>query len=53
MLESDGQNYHITVTYGSETGISEEVDMAVEEILPVDSDDESTFSVDDEYVSKT
>ena len=53
VLASDGQNYHITATYGSETGIPEDADLAVEEILPVDSDDASTSSVYNEYVSKT
>ncbi|SDL94754.1 LPXTG-motif cell wall anchor domain-containing protein/Listeria/Bacterioides repeat-containing protein [Sarcina sp. DSM 11001] len=46
VLASDGHNYHITATYGPETGIPEEADLAVEEIT-------EGSSVYDEYVSKT
>ena len=46
VLASDGHNYRITATYGAETGIPEDADLAVEEITEVSSDYEK-------YVSKT
>ena len=46
VLASDGHNYRITATYGAETGIPEDADLAVEEITEVSSDY-------DKYVSKT
>ena len=52
VLASDGHNYRITATYGAETGIPENADLAVEEILPPAQDDGSTSSVYSEYVSK-
>ena len=53
VLASDGQNYTVTATYGAETGIPAEADLTVEEILPDENDDAGTFSVYEEYVSKT
>ena len=53
VLASDGHNYRITATYGAETGIPEEADLAVEEILPEEQDDSSVSSAYDEYVSRT
>ena len=60
VLASDGKNYKVTVTYGAETGIPEDADLAVEEILPGDSDDlagstdgADTSSVYEEYIAKT
>ena len=46
VLASDGKNYHITATYGVETGIPMDADLAVEEITNIS-------SVYDEYVLKT
>ena len=46
VLASDGRNYRVTATYGADTGIPENADLAVEEIL-----DESSRYV--EYVSRT
>ena len=46
VLASDGHNYHITVTFGPETGIPEDADLAVEEIL-------EASELYDAYVSKT
>ena len=53
VLTRDGQAYHITVTYDDNTGIPEEAELKVEEILPEENGDSSTFSAYDEYVSKT
>ena len=46
VLASDGHNYRITATYGAETGIPADADLAVEEI----SADSELYG---EYVSKT
>ena len=46
VLASDGHNYKVTVTYGSETGIPENADLTVEEIL-------ESSSVYDTYVAGT
>ena len=53
VLASDGHNYKLTVTYGTETGIPENADLAVEEMLPSDQNGGNTSSIYDEYVSKT
>ena len=57
VLASDGRNYKVTVTYGPETGIPENADLSVEEILPDEmsgsEDDGITSSAYEEYVSKT
>ena len=53
VLASDGHNYKVKVTYGAETGIPTDAELAVEEILPDENDDASTSSAYDEYVSKT
>ena len=53
VLASDGKNYKVTVTYGAETGIPSDAELAVEELLPDENDVASTSSVYDEYVSKT
>ena len=52
VLASDGHNYRITATYGAETGIPEDADLAVEEILPTEQDDSGVLSAFDEYVSR-
>ena len=41
------------MTYGAETGIPEDADLAVSEILPDENGDASTSSAYEEYVSKT
>ena len=46
ILASDGNNYNVSVTYGADSGIPEDADLAVEEIL-------SVSELYDEYVSKT
>ena len=53
VLASDGKNYHITVTFGAETGIPEGAELEVNEILPGENGDASASSAYDEYVSKT
>lgn len=57
VLASDGLNYRITATYGPETGIPEDAELEVEEILPGDQDNAETSSVHDmsyeEYVACT
>ena len=53
VLASDGKNYKVTVTYGAETGIPTDADLAVEEIFPSENGDAGISSVYDEYVSKT
>lgn len=53
VLASDGQNYRITASYGSETGIPEGAELEVNEILPAAQDEVNTSSVYAEYVSKT
>lgn len=53
VLASDGLNYRITATYGTDTGIPEEAELSVEEILPEENGDANTFSAYEEYVSKT
>ena len=53
VLASDGLNYRITATYGPDTGIPEEAELEVNEILPGENGDANTSSAYDEYVSKT
>lgn len=57
VLASDGLNYRITATYGIETGIPEEADLEVTEILPEEQGDANTSSVYgmsyEEYVAFT
>ena len=45
MLASDGKNYKVTVTYGVDSGMPDTADLNVEEILPHENGDASTFSV--------
>lgn len=53
ILASDGYNYKVTVSFGPETGIPENAELTVEEILPGDSNGENTASAYKGYVSKT
>ena len=57
VLASDGKNYHITVTFGAETGIPEGAELEVNEILPGENGEAGTSSVYgrryEEYVTYT
>lgn len=57
VLASDGKNYKVTVTYGTEAGIPEGAELEVEEILPGENVEASASSVYgksyEEYVAYT
>ena len=60
VLASDGRNYRITATYGPETGVPEDAQLKVSEILPPESDETIAGSEEpldsslyDEYVART
>ena len=52
ILASDGQNYKITVTYRTDTGIPENADLAVEEILPAEGSKDGQSDIWQEYSSR-
>ena len=57
VLSSDGHNYRITVTCGSDAGIPATADLSVEEVLPAGQDGSDGFSAYgmsyEEYVANT